>query len=91
MSTKKKRLPDMSDWTAKQIHEFWKTHSSADYWEETEEVEVEMRRRPRQPVSVKLSEEDVEILKQIAAEKGMGYTTLLRVWIKEKLHAVKSA
>ena len=81
----------MSDWTAKQIHEFWKTRSSADYWEDTEEVEVEVLRRPRQPVSVKLSEEDLEIIKRIAAEKGMGYTTLLRVWIKEKLHAAKAA
>ncbi|OGF52802.1 MAG: hypothetical protein A2Z21_00670 [Candidatus Fraserbacteria bacterium RBG_16_55_9] len=90
MSTKK-RLPDMSNWTAKQIHEFWKTHSSADYWEEMSEVEVEVRRRPRQPVSVKLSEEDVAALKRIAVKKGMGYTTLLRVWIKEKLHATKAA
>jgi predicted DNA binding CopG/RHH family protein len=91
MSTRKKRLPDVTDWTAKQIHEFWKTHSSADYWDETEDIEVDVHRRPRQPVSVKLSEEDVEFLKQMAAEKGMGYTTLLRVWIKEKLHEVKTA
>jgi len=41
--------------------------------------------RPRRPVSVKLSEDDVQALKAIAAEKGTGYTTLLRVWIKEKL------
>lgn len=87
----KKKLPDMSNWTAMQIHEFWKTHSSADYWEETREVDVVVRRRPRQPISVKLSEADVEALKRIAAEKGMGYTTLLRVWIKERLHAAKVA
>lgn len=40
---KLKKLPDMSDWTAKEVHEFWKTHSSADYWDQTEEVEVESR------------------------------------------------
>ena len=81
-----KKLPDMSDWTAKQIHEFWKTHSSADYWDQTEEVKVEVKRRPRRPVSVKLSDYDIEALKRIAKEQGLGYTTLLRIWIKEKLH-----
>jgi predicted DNA binding CopG/RHH family protein len=89
-SKKPKKLPDMTEWTAKEIHEFWKTHSSADYWDETEEVEVEVRRRPRRPVSVKLSDEDVRALKRIADEKGMGYTTLLRVWIKEKLHEAQA-
>jgi len=83
---KPKKLPDMSDWTAKQIHEFWKKHSSANYWDQTEEVEVEVRRRPRRPVSVKLSDHDIEALKRIAEERGLGYTTLLRIWIKERLH-----
>jgi predicted DNA binding CopG/RHH family protein len=89
--TKSKKLPDMSDWTAKEIHEFWKTHGSADYCDETEEVEVEVRKRPRRPVSVKLSHEDVKALKRIAEEKGMGYTTLLRIWIKERLHETQAA
>lgn len=35
---KSKKLPDMSDWTAKEVHEFWKTHSSADYWDQTNEA-----------------------------------------------------
>jgi predicted DNA binding CopG/RHH family protein len=87
---KPKKLPDMTEWTAREIHEFWKTHSSADYWDETEEVEVEVGRRPRRPVSVKLSDEDVKALKRIAEEKGMGYTTLLRVWIKEKLREAQT-
>lgn len=87
----RKKLPDMTNWTARQIHEFWKTHSSADYWDETEEVEVEVCKRPRRPVSVKLSDSDVKALKRIASEKGMGYTTLLRVWIKDKLREAQTA
>ncbi len=31
-------------------------------------------------------EEDVEKLKAIAREKGIGHTTLIRMWVKEKLH-----
>lgn len=89
--SKRKRLPDMSQWTAKQIHEFWKTHSSANYWDETEEVEVTVRKRARKPVSVKLSEADLKLLKRIARERGLGYTTLLRLWIKEKLRQAQLA
>ena len=88
---KRKRLPDMSQWTAQQIHEFWKTHSSAEYWDETAEVEVAVRRRARKSISVKLSEADIKLLKQIAREKGLGYTTLLRLWVKEKLREAQAA
>jgi predicted DNA binding CopG/RHH family protein len=76
-----KKLPNMTEWTAKEIHKFWKTHSSADYWDETAEVEVEVRQHPRRPVSVKLSDEDVRALKRIAEEKGIGHTTLIPMWI----------
>lgn len=83
---KLKKLPDMSDWTAKEVHEFWKMHSSADYCDQTEEVEVEVARHPHRPISVKLSEQDLKMLKRIARDKGLGYTTLLRIWIEERLH-----
>ncbi len=85
-----RKLPDMNEWTAREIHEFWKAHSSADYWDETEEVKVGLSTRPRRPVSVKLSEADVEALKELAAERGVGYTTLLRMWIKEKLRELQA-
>ncbi len=89
--SKRKRLPDMSQWTAQQIHEFWKTHSSADYWDETEEVEVTVRKQRRKPVSIKLSEADLKCVKQIARARGLGYTTLLRLWVKEKLREAQAA
>lgn len=87
MSRKKKakKLPDMTDWTDEKIHEFWKTHDAADYWEEMKAVEVKAVRPQQRAVSVKLDERDIALLKAIAHEMGIGHTTLIRLWLKEKL------
>lgn len=81
-----KRLPDMSEWTDEEIARFWETHSSADYWDELEPVEdAEIVRAKREVVALRLDRPLLEQVKAIAAAKSLGYTTLLRVWIKEKL------
>jgi hypothetical protein len=65
-----KKLPDMTDWSDEQIHEFWKTHDSADFWEETEPVEIVAERPRQRAVSVKLDEQDIAKLKKIALRYG---------------------
>lgn len=80
-----KRLPDMSNWSDEEITQFWETHSSADYWDELEPVEVEIVRPEKEVVALRLDKPLVKQVKSIAAAKSLGYTTLLRVWIKEKL------
>lgn len=86
-----KRLPDMSNWTDKAIHEFWKTHDSADYWDQMQEVEVKAQREGQRAVSVKLDESDIVLLRTIAKRLGLGHTTLIRIWIKEKLREMQVA
>jgi len=88
MATKlkmKKRLPDMTKWSDQRIHEFWKTHDSADYWEETQLVRLKAIAKAR-AVSVKLTEADITQLKSLAQHLGIGHTTLIRLWIKQRLH-----
>lgn len=80
-----KKLPDITGWTDEQIADFWETHSSADFWEELEPVEVELRRPEREIVALRLDKPLLKKVRAIAAAKGLGYTTLLRLWIKEKL------
>ncbi len=82
-----KKLPDMTHWSDRQIHEFWKKHDSADYWEETKPVKVVAIRRRQQVVSVQLDESDIISLKKIAQQLGVDPTALIRRWIKEKLQA----
>lgn len=86
------KLPDFEKMSLEEIAEFWETHDSADYWDLMEDATEEVRfQRPRDKiVSVRISEEDLYQLKQVAAERGMGYTTLIRTWIKEKLRELQA-
>ncbi len=85
MPKTKSKLPDMTDWSETEIHQFWKTHDSSDYWDEMEPVEVRARRSPSRAVAVKLEESDITKLKKIAEAMGIGHTTLIRIWVKEML------
>ncbi|MCS6936937.1 MAG: BrnA antitoxin family protein [Candidatus Bipolaricaulota bacterium] len=87
MKRKPKELPDMTDWSDQQIHDFWKNHDSADYWEETVPVEVTTARRRRQVVPVPLDRSDLISLRKLARRLGTDPTVLIRRWIKEKLQA----
>lgn len=40
-----------------EIGEFWDTHSLDDYWEQTHEVEFEVRAKPRKRVTVDYKEQ----------------------------------
>ncbi len=85
---KEHKLPDFSKMTLEEIGDFWDTHDSAEYWDEMEEVEVTFKRPKEKIVSMRLSSEDLEEIKRRARNLGLGHTTLIRSWIKEKLQAV---
>lgn len=87
----KKKLPDMTGWTNRQVAEFWMTHSSADYWEDMEDAEdVEFEQYPKGVIAMRLDDEDLKQLKHLATEQGIGYSTLIRMWIKEKLSKARA-
>jgi hypothetical protein len=67
---------------------FWDTHSPLDYPEEFREVEVAVDRPLiKRGLTVKLAPETIEQLTQLARQKGIGPTTLARMWILEHLRA----
>ncbi len=83
----KKQLPDFEKMSLEEIADFWETHDSAEYWDQMEDVtgQVLFKRPAGKTVSVRISEEELKRLKKLAAERGLGHTTLIRSWIKEKL------
>lgn len=87
----KKKLPDMGNWTNRQIAEFWATHDSADYWDDMEDTdEIEFVRPNKPAIALRLDESDIERIKSLADKQGIGYTTLIRMWLKEKLATVET-
>jgi predicted HicB family RNase H-like nuclease len=80
----KNRIPEF-----KSIEEeaaFWDTHSFADYWDELEPVTLRARKNLTHTMNVRIDPEDIAKLQKEAEKKGVGSSTLARMWIKERLH-----
>ncbi|HEX8230061.1 MAG TPA: CopG family antitoxin [Chloroflexia bacterium] len=67
--------------------EFWEAHDSTDYFEDTEETYLHLvGPRPRKTlISLRLDQEVIDRLKELASTQGLGYQTLARAWISERL------
>ncbi len=67
---------------------FWDTHSPLDYAGEFQEAKVTFARPlVRRGLTVKLSEDTIAQLRELAHRRGIGPSTLVRMWILEHLHA----
>lgn len=69
---------------------FWDTHSPLDFPEDFQETPVSFSRPlVTRGLTIKLSDETLGELKSIAHQKGIGPSTLVRMWIVERLRATK--
>jgi len=68
---------------------FWDSHDSTEYLGETEPVDVEFvdARPPKTQISLRIDTETIRRLKAVARRKGVGYQTLIRIWVMERLQA----
>ena len=72
--------------TLEEIAEFWDTHSLADYWEQTHEVEIEVRAERRRRVTL-----DPDLYSRVEAAarvRGVLPETLVNLWIAERVATV---
>ncbi len=82
---KKSRIPDFE--TVEEEAEFWDTHSFEEFEDELEEV-TDVRfvvRRQTEGVTVRFDPQTLARLKKIAQAKGVGPSTLLRMWALERM------
>jgi hypothetical protein len=68
---------------------WWDTHDAGDFWDEFEPVQVKVSPAliSESAMSVRLPEATLERLRRQAVRKGMGHTTLARMWIMERLES----
>jgi len=78
-----KKIPAFK--TDKEAAEFWDKHSFEDYHKDTEAAKIRFVKRPKKSITIRLDPEDVKSVVQIADQKGLSYTSLLRMWIKDHL------
>jgi len=71
--------------TLEEIGEFWDGHSLADYWDETHEVEFEVRAKRRRRITV-----DPEVYAELEVEaraRGVLPETLVNLWLAQRLRS----
>ena len=71
--------------------EFWDTHDLADYWDEWQHINVRFAKRLSQGITVRLDPETMGELRSRAHRMGIGPTTLIRMWVLERLGQEKAA
>lgn len=82
-STRPNRIPKFKN--REEEARFWDTHDTTDYEDEFRPVRVKFAKQLSHPIPVRLDEETWEKLKLTAQKKGIGATTLARMWIIERL------
>jgi predicted DNA binding CopG/RHH family protein len=87
----KKKLPVPEFKTVQAEAEFWDTHDVADYWDEMKLVRVRFAKNLSEGITIRLDPETLNSLREQAKERGIGPTTLARMWILEHLRGASAA
>jgi predicted DNA binding CopG/RHH family protein len=80
-NTTKKRIPEFA--SVEEEAAFWDTHSTADYEDEFKPVRVRFAKNLSHGITIRLDAETLEQVRSEAHEKGIGATTLIRMWVLE--------
>jgi len=65
--------------------EFWDTHDFTDYTDGFKPVEVRFAKNLSEGITVRLDSWSLSRLRSLADHRGLGPTTLARMWILEQL------
>ena len=73
--------------TEQEEAEFWDSHDSTDFLDETEAVNVTFvdARPSMKQISLRLDPSVIDQLKSLATVKGIGYQTMIRRWFMKRL------
>jgi hypothetical protein len=90
MQKSKKKIEPIPD-EFKNIMEasdFWDKHDISDYWDDTKEVKFRASIK-KEPKYIALEESIAKKALAVAKEKRVSIETLVNLWLKEKLSAVR--
>jgi len=64
---------------------FWETHSVSEFLDEFKPVKAKFAKKLSEGITIRFDESTLIKIREIAHEKGIGPTTLARMWILENL------
>ncbi len=77
------RIPDFK--TREEEAAFWDTHDFTDFEDEFQPVRVRVAKNLSEGITIRLDHKTLTKLRNRASEKGIGPTTLVRMWVLEHL------
>jgi hypothetical protein len=69
--------------------EFWETHDTTEFEDEFKEVRVKATRPLSHILAVRLDSRTIDRLAEVGRAKGLGPSTLARMWLLERLEEEK--
>ena len=66
---------------------WWDTHDITDYLDELQPVKVRFAKNLSEGLTVRLDPKTMQELRERAKRQGIGPTTLIRMWVMERLRA----
>jgi hypothetical protein len=75
-AARKSRIPTFR--SDREERDFWARHSVEEFARELEDLDVEIRPPRTEQIALRLYKEDLQVLRSLAAERGVGHTTLAR-------------
>lgn len=85
----KKKIPNLKK--DAEIAAFWDAHDFSEYIEDTMPADdVVFEKEKKDTVAIRLEREQIRDLKRLAHKLGLGYTSIVRSWIIEKLAQIHS-
>ena len=80
----KKHIPKFK--TIQEEAKFWDSHDFTDYQNGFKPVKIAFVKNLSEGVTVRFDRETLQNLRYRAAQKGIGPTTLVRMWVYERLN-----
>ena len=80
-------IPTMGSY--EEIAEFWDTHSTADYWDQTRPVEFEISPQARRRYLVAIDPELLMRIQQLAQRRGLTTESLVNLLLEQRLHQLE--
>ena len=87
MTKKKFKFPDFNKMSYKEEATWWDSHDFTEFWAETKEVDMvfELDKPRDETVVLRMQKEMKEQLDKLARSRGLNLSTLMRMWMMEKL------
>ena len=83
----KSRIPEFAG--VQEEAEWWDSHDITDYLDELKPVKVRFTQNLSEGITIRFDEQTLGELRRRAQEKGIGPTTLARMWILERLRGTQ--